>query len=229
MPEAAPRTEPAPGNTLRSPRAAAIAGIVFSLLLSAILILLKFAVPARSLRSEDWSPTDVRLVRLALELAPFAGVAFLWFVGVVRDRLGQREDRFFSTVFFGSGILFLASFFVSAGIGGAVLIGIAESRTLAAQSEAISFGRIASGQIMNIFALKMAGVFMASTATLLIRTRLLPLWISIPGCLFALALLFSKHFVDWLALLFPLWVLALSVYILVENFKGSGASVDRSD
>ena len=44
----------------------------------------------------------------ALYLAPFAGIAFLWFVAVIRDQIGDREDRFFATVFFGSGILFVA-------------------------------------------------------------------------------------------------------------------------
>jgi hypothetical protein len=34
-------------------------------------------------------------------------VAFLWFVGVIRDWVGQREDPFFATVFFGSGLLFV--------------------------------------------------------------------------------------------------------------------------
>jgi hypothetical protein len=32
-------------------------------------------------------------------LAPFSGIAFLWFVAVVRDLIGEREDRFFATVF----------------------------------------------------------------------------------------------------------------------------------
>ena len=44
-----------------------------------------------------------------MNLIPFAGIAFLWFIGVLRDRLGEQEDRFFATVFFGSGLLFLGS------------------------------------------------------------------------------------------------------------------------
>ncbi len=56
---------------------------------------------------------------MALNLVPFAGVAFLWFIGVLRDRLGQQEDRFFATVFFGSGLLFLAMLFAAAAVIGA--------------------------------------------------------------------------------------------------------------
>lgn len=33
-----------------------------------------------------------------------AGIAFLWFIGVIRDRSGAHEDRFFATVFLGSGL-----------------------------------------------------------------------------------------------------------------------------
>ena len=51
------------------------------------------------------------LIRLSLHLVPFA-VAFLWFIGVVRDQLGNVEDRLFSTVFLGGGLLFLAMLFV---------------------------------------------------------------------------------------------------------------------
>ena len=54
------------------------------------------------------------LIRLSLHLVPFAGIAFLWFIGVVRDQLGSVEDRLFSTVFLGSGLLFLAMLFVGA-------------------------------------------------------------------------------------------------------------------
>ena len=50
-------------------------------------------------------------------LMPFAGIAFLWFIGVVRDGFGRYEDKFFSSVFMGSGLLFLAMTFVSSAVG----------------------------------------------------------------------------------------------------------------
>ena len=46
-------------------------------------------------------------VRLALNLVLFAGIAFLWFMGLLRNRVGTLEDQFFATVFLGSGLLFL--------------------------------------------------------------------------------------------------------------------------
>jgi hypothetical protein len=56
-------------------------------------------------------------VNFALTLVPFAGIAFLWFMGVVRSHLGRLEDQFFSTVFYGSGLLFLAMLFTLVGAG----------------------------------------------------------------------------------------------------------------
>src|SRR5690349_2484909 len=106
---------------LKTPKAAAIAGIVFSALLIVILWLIRRSVPADPLDTGAWVATESRTVALALNLVPFAGVAFLWFIGVLRDRLGQQEDRFFATVFFGSALLFLAMLFAAAAVLGAIV------------------------------------------------------------------------------------------------------------
>ena len=110
------------GAQLRTPKAAAIAGIVFSALLLAIIWLLRRSLPADPLDPGAWLATESNTVALALNMIPFAGIAFLWFIGVLRDRLGQKEDRFFATVFFGSALLFLATLFVAAAIVGAVIL-----------------------------------------------------------------------------------------------------------
>jgi hypothetical protein len=205
---------------LKTPRAAAIAGILFSVLLTTTLVLLRISAPAISPEMQEWSATRSGTVVLALNLVPFAGIAFLWFIGVVRDRLGTYEDRFFATVFFGSGILFLAMFFAATAVAGAMIIVLNAAPKLMVESGAYAFGRAISAQVMNVFALKMAGVFMISTATLAMRTHILPRWITLPGYALAALLLLSTRFVDWLPLAFPLWVLVLSIYILVENLCG---------
>ncbi len=66
-------------------------------------------------------PARRRAVVIALNLVPFAGIAFLWFIGVVRDRIGQREDRFFASVFLGSGLLFVAMLFAAAAFAGGLI------------------------------------------------------------------------------------------------------------
>ena len=110
---------------LRAPRAAAIAGILFSVLLITSFVLLRLSVPADPLEAGAWLQTSANTVALALNLVPFAGIAFLWFIGVLRDRLGEREDRFFATVFLGSGLLFLAMLFFSAAVVGGIIIAYA--------------------------------------------------------------------------------------------------------
>ena len=84
---------------MKTPRAAAVAGVVFSLLTLTSFGLLWGAIPADPQASGGWLAANTAEVTLALNLIPFAGIAFLWFIGVVRDRLGEREDRFFATVF----------------------------------------------------------------------------------------------------------------------------------
>ena len=107
---------------LRTPKAAAIAGIIFSILLIVIFGLLRISVPTDPNEPGSWLKGSAGTVALALNLVPFAGIAFLWFIGVLRDRLGQAEDRFFATVFFGSGLLYLAMLFSAAALVGGIIM-----------------------------------------------------------------------------------------------------------
>ena len=88
---------------LKSPRAAAIAGILFAVLYGLSLVLIRISIPSDTVvENTAWLATNLRVVTLALNLVPYAGIAFLWFIGVIRDRLGEQEDRLFATVFLGS-------------------------------------------------------------------------------------------------------------------------------
>ena len=211
---------------MKTPRAAALAGILFSVLLATSLVLFRTSVPATTELTQLGSRTSV--VLLALNLVPFTGIAFLWFIGVVRDRLGAYEDRFFATVFFGSGILFIAMFFAAGAVAGATIIALNAASRQLLDSGTYEFGRVIAAQIMNVYALKMAGVFMISTATMGLRTHILPRWITIPGYALATLLLLSSRFADWLGLTFPMWVFLLSIYILVENLRGWSAGTKEN-
>ena len=207
-------------SRLTTPRAAAIAGIVFSVLLIASLVLIRISVPADPQDAGDWLSGGWRNVNLALNLLPFAGIAFLWFIGVVRDRLGQYEDRFFATVFLGSGLLFLAMLFISAAIAGGIISIFGAAPGLLIESGMYTFGRTVTYEIMNVYTMKMAGVFMISSCTLSLRTEIFPRWMAYLGLVLALFLLFSLGFFYWAPLIFPLWVLLISVHILWANFRG---------
>jgi hypothetical protein len=108
---------------LKTPRAAAIAGMPFSVLLIVVFWLLRSAVPADPREPGSWLDIGSGRIALDLNLVPFAGIAFLWFIGVLRDRLGAHEDRFFAMVFFGRGLLFLAMLF--AALAGALITSFA--------------------------------------------------------------------------------------------------------
>jgi hypothetical protein len=188
-----------------------------------ILWLLRTSIPADPLEPGAWLATDTRAVTVALNLVPFAGVAFLWFIGVLRDRLAQLEDRFFATVFFGSGLLFLAMLFAAAAVIGAiVLAGSISTPQELMNSTTFRFARATSYIIANVYAIKMAAVFMISTSTVVIRTGIAPRWIAFLGFLLALFLLMGSFFISWSFAVLPFWVFLISVYILIDNLGGSG-------
>jgi len=151
-------------------------------------------------------------------LVPFAGIAFLWFIGVFRNRLGALEDQFFATVFFGSGLLFVASLFASAALSGALLEAIANGHSQALNNETYYIIRLLGRSFLNVFAIKMAGVFIFSTSTVVLRTSILPRWVAFLGYGCALVLLLVITNWPWIALLFPLWILVLSACILLAEF-----------
>ena len=208
---------------LRAPRAAAIAGILFSVLLMTSLVLLRRSVPADPLEAGVWLPTHAKTIALAMHLLPFAGVAFLWFMGVLRDRLGASEDRFFATVFLGSGLLFLALLFVSAGITGGLILAFAAAPEHLIGSDTFAFGRAIVFEIMNIYAIKMAAVFMVATSMLALRTGFIARWLSGLGFAMALVQLLSDRGAERAVALFPVWVFIVSVHILVRNLRGAHA------
>ena len=208
---------------LTTPRAAAVAGILFSVLLIISLVLVRISVPTDASDAGAWLSSSGNTVRIALNLLPFSGVAFLWFIGVVRDRLGEHEDRLFATVFLGSGLLFLAMIFASAATAGGMITAFEAMPQQVVDSGLYGFGRATTYELMNTYAGKMAGVFMISTCTLFLRLRLAPRWLVFLGYALALCLLLSIGFISWISLVFPLWTLLISVYILIENFRRKAA------
>ena len=212
-------------QALKTPRAAAVAGIIFSVLFTASIVLIRLALPEElsGTNTAAWLQGNTATVSLALTLVPFAGIAFLWFMGVVRDRLGTLEDQFFSTVFFGSGLLFLAMIFASAAVAGGILASYAIAADTLTKSGVIIFGRAIMYTITNVYAIRMAGVFMISLATIWIRTRVMPRVFVFLTYALALLLLVSSNLTLWLILVFPAWVFVISMFILIISLRGEQA------
>jgi hypothetical protein len=202
---------------LTTPRAAALAGVVFALLFGAVIILVRTRMPEGIKDSGSWLKTEHTGVLTAAVLMPFAGIAFLWFIGVVRDGFGRYEDRFFATVFMGSGILFLAMMFVSTGLAAGLAatgVGVADP---AAHLEVIDFGKMVVLSTCKTYAVRMAAVFMISLATIWLRTGLMPRWLVALSYLAALAILIVSDLSMWVTLAFPVWVLVVSALILARS------------
>ena len=206
---------------MRTPRAAAVAGILFSLLGITSFLLFRISIPPNPLSQPTGMIHHSKAISLALYLLPFAGIAFLWFMGVIRDRLGEYEDSFFATVFLGSGLLFVAMIFTGAAEVGGLITVLGHDQAGLIQSGSYYLGRTEAYQTMNIYAAKMAGVFMMATCTITLQTRTLPRWIALLGHALALILLLSIGRLEWLFLLFPLWVLLISGYMLMEDLRGT--------
>ena len=213
-------------TAIRSPRAAAVAGIAFAVLLTVALALVRSAAPSDPRTAGDWVADGGRrkAVLVALNLLPFAAIAFLWFIGVVRDRIGDGEDRLFATVFLGSGLLFVAMMLSAAALAGGLLF-TADDNAIAASQPAIwAFGRRITNTLLNVYAMRMAAVFIVSTTTLAVRLRLIPRWLAVVGYLAAAALLLTVGVIPWLELLFPAWVFVFSVHILIVTMRTPSAS-----
>ena len=219
----APRLE---ARFWRSRRSAAVAGIVFAILLLAALTMVRLALSADSLQSLQSDAARRRLIGISLQLVPFAGIAFLWFIGVIRDQLGDVEDRLFSTVFLGSGLLFLAMLFVGA-VNASSMTAMLAGPDI--NADLWAFGRTSTQGLISVYAMRMAAVFTLSVTTAGLRTSTFPRWLVILGCLVALTLIVAAGEHKWTQLVFPVWVLVVSVVILVTRPPTREVAVEQTE
>jgi hypothetical protein len=196
---------------LSTPRAAAAAGVLFALLFGAALVLIRTALPDGAEPGSQWLVAGGSNLKTAAMLMPFAGISFLWFMGVVRDGFGRYEDKFFSTVFVGSGLLFLAMMFLAAAVGAGL-----ERSGAAVSSDIATFGQMILLAVSKTYALRMAAVFMISLATIWLKTGLMPRWLVIVTYVAAVGLLFAGDLSLWLVLAFPVWVFVVSMVFLAR-------------
>ena len=206
------------GRRLETPRAAGVAGLVFSALFVASLLLL------RKHPSPESSPAEVaefylhenggRVALFGLYLAPFAGIAFLWFMAAIRAHLGRREDQFFATVFFGSGLLFVGMLFASAASAGALLAAVEFQDQPLPGTDGVLLARALAFTFLFVFAVRFAAVFMLVVSTIGLRTGFLPRWLVVAGYVCGVVFLVTVTFVEFTAVLLPAWVIAVSVVIL---------------
>lgn len=212
--------EPFIQHRIKSPRSAAIAGIAYSILMITGMILtasISETKPENITRDmlESWS----RTATIVITLIPFAGIAFLWFTGVIRDRLGEMEDQFFSTIFLTSGTIQVVLLFLWGAIFGALMVTRAIASVGLVAEGMYVFGFALMNEIIGNYGLRMAGVYMSAINTLWTKTGLMPRWLTIGTYLLALGFLVAAERIREARYLFPAWVFVVSIYILILNFR----------
>jgi hypothetical protein len=206
------------GHRLDTPRAAGIAGLVFSVLFVVAILLTRSHPAGGSTAAEIASfylEQDAgRIALFGLYLVPFAGIAFLWFIAAIRAHLGEREDRFFATVFLGSGLLFVAMLFSASAAAGSLLAAVKYQGQPVPGPDTVVFARALAFAFLFVFGVRAAAVFMLVVSTIGLRTGFLPRWLVVAGYVGGLVFLFTVTYVELLVLIFPAWVTAVSVVIL---------------
>lgn len=205
---------------IRSPRSAAIAGLIFSILTMIQMVMLSaLSIENPTMITHEiliaWSST----VSFVVSSISFAGIALLWFTGVIRDWVGEREDRFFATIFLSSGIIYVAMLFIFAAIMGAIFSTYTMTEILDANNEIINIGLAMTNQIIGSYALRIAGVYMLSIGSLWLRAEHAPRWLIMLTFVIAISFVLFAGAFRGFRFLFPIWVFVVSVYILVLNYR----------
>jgi hypothetical protein len=211
---------------LRTPRAAGVAGVVFAVTLSVVIVLWRSAIPANGDPS-GWINESSRrhALSVALWLIPYSGIAFLWFIGAIRSRLGSREDKLFATAFLGSGLLFVGMLFTTAALMGGLLALYKGPRTITTDDVRL-VGAISTA-LLATFSIRMAAVFTMVVTNLGRRTGIVPRWLVVVGYVTALVLLVAPPRTVWATMLFPGWVLLVSLVIIVSSGRTTVAATTQ--
>lgn len=216
-----PGTTAPPRRWFRSIQGAAFAGLAYAVLSFASLVLLT--------RQPEPGATDAELARwyadstntgsvlVGLNLAIFAGIAFLWFVAVIRRRIGEREDRFFATVFFGSGILYVALLLVGSTALSALSVVTSgfDAPVPDPHDQMLALGLGAT--LMLTVVPRVQAIFIVTTSTLILRTGVFRRAIALLGYAVALTLLFIPILFEPIGLAFPIWVSVVSASLLIRS------------
>lgn len=215
--EPSERPVPAP---LRSLGAAALAGVIHSVLfVIAIMLFLSAPSPGEdSAAAVSWyqEETNQHTMLLALNMLSVSIIAFLWFVAVIRRRVGEREHRFFGTVFLGSALLFAAMVLV-AGVMFAAPALSAFRFGVEPDPNDIALLQAAGVTMISVVATRLEAVFILSTTMVARIADALPRILIVMGFLAAATLFIVPLPSEALILLFPTWVAVVSAFLLYRG------------
>ncbi|MCC6314468.1 MAG: hypothetical protein IT337_10695 [Thermomicrobiales bacterium] len=212
---------------LRTRRLASGAGIAFAaLFLVALLILV---------RTPGGRPTDQDVIAFyasdrprwtllgGIYLLPIAVVAFLWFAVAFRLWVEERDrpmDRLLAGVQALSAAGFITLAFVAASAATAIAAGVELADYPVDAAIARQFS-VFSRTLLMIFGMRMAAIFVTSTARLGDGAGILPRWFVVGSYAVAAALFLAATLGAWLVVVFPLWMLVLSGLIWMSGRPSS--------
>jgi hypothetical protein len=214
-------TPATPAPSAAAARIAAISGLVFAVLFVVALVLVHrapgLADPDSAYAAFYAGGGDQLFVAVGLYLVPFSGIAFLWHMTAMRNVLDTLTPAP-STMAHGlnllAGIIFVILVFAGTAAFGAVAFGVyfghtqAEDPAVARALTALGYG------LVFIFAVRGAGMFALTTTTLLRTAKVLPTIPAVIAYLLAAFLLLAVTNNPVAILVFPAWVVLVSVFLL---------------
>ena len=123
-------------------------------------------------------------------------------------------------MFSGSGLLFVAMLFVAAAVSGGL---IAEVTSGLPSTSTLALARNVTSSLLNVYSMRMAAVFTLSTVTIARRTQIVSRWLTVAGLAAAAVLIIGIGISPWVELVFPAWIMALSVDILTAGRREASA------
>jgi hypothetical protein len=202
----------------RSVESAALAGLAHALLfIVARVLLLRVPGPDDPMVSEWYADAgNQRSVVAALNLITVGSIAFVWFVAVIRRRVGQRENQFFGTVFLGSALLTVA-IWMTGGLLFATPAVDAYTFGTAQTAQGVAGWQAAGIAAFTIVAVRLESVFIISTTTVGRLAQAFPRSLIIAGYAAGLLLMFAPLPNGALAFVFPIWEISVSCTLLLRR------------
>ena len=151
-----------------------------------------------------------------LQILVWGTIGFLWFIGVLRDKIGPDEPKLFGTVFLGGGILLAALMFVGSALFAAPLVLVEESGR-AIDPDAVAMTRTLGRIVLGVIAPRIASVFIFSLSGLAIRTGAMPKWFVVVSYATGIVMFQNITFTSPSVFLFPAWMLFASTVLLVRG------------
>jgi hypothetical protein len=204
---------------LRTVQSAAVAGVVAAVGWSVVLASMLDAPPLDASDAEIneyyLNVTEGLAAADGVELLAVATIGFLWFIGVIRNRVGKAEPKLFGTVFLGSGILFAAVLFAGVAALAAPAV-LATETDRVVDPDVAAMARSMARILLGAVAPRIGSVFVFSFSTLALRTGALPRWVLVVSYLAGTFMFVSVTLATLPLYLFPGWVAFVSVVLLLH-------------